>query len=577
MKRSDSKHDIAASIRQPAIDSIAGRIIYAAVALLLAVGLVGVSLLNGMTWDGEKPGEITYHERFAHYIDEDQYARLADALIHGSLSLDLPVSDELAQLENPYDYGARYEASDGGANPIFWDHAFYEGKYYCYFGVVSAVLVFAPYQLITGQWLDTSAAVVALGVATVGAMALLCYRIARRFFGSSVTLATLIATLIFLFAGSNVVYLVFVARFYSVPILSSLALTFLGLWFWLGARKEAQDGSLAPRRDDASGKEPSGLSSHADRTISTHMSPKRAGSARSTTRLSAWHLAAGSLCMALNLGCRPQFVLACFLAIPLFWNEIRHERLLFSRRGAKETAAALIPFALAFAPLLWYNWARFGSVLDFGSSYNLTGFDMTQYHQRLLLTPVLLFYYLLQPINPSFTFPFVEATEMSRPVGWTPMEPMFGGYFWLVPMALLVFLLPAVRRELKERGLWGPALCMLAFAAVVLIVDTRTAGVTQRYFGDFGWYIVLAAAFVMLALQAQTDELVERVRHLSGRIYLNVAPLGVRHRKAIAAFMACALIFAFAVGALSLFSPERYDSIAALNPTLWEVIVRAVG
>lgn len=532
MKRSDSKHEIAANTRQPAIDSIAGRIVYVAVALLLAVGLVGVSLLNGMAWDGEKPGEITYHERFAHYIDEDQYARLADALIHGSLSLDLPVSDELAQLKNPYDYGARYEASDDGANPIFWDHAFYDGKYYCYFGVVPAVLVFAPYQLITGQWLDTSVAVVALGAAAVGAMALLCYRIARRFFGATATLATLVATLLFLFAGSNVVYLVFVARFYSVPILSSLTLTFLGLWFWLGARREA--------------------------------------------RLSAWHLAAGSFCMALNLGCRPQFVLACFLAIPLFWNEIRHERLLFSHKGIKETAAALIPFALVFAPLLWYNWARFGSVFDFGSSYNLTGFDMTHYHQRLLLTPVLIFYYLLQPINPSFTFPFVETTEMANPVGWAPMEPMFGGFFWLAPMALLVFLLPAVRHELKERKLWAPALCMLALAAIVLVVDTRTAGVTQRYFGDFGWYLMLVVAFIMLALQAQQNEFeerVERVRHLSGRIYLKVAPLGVRHRKAIMAFIVCALAFAFVVGTLSLFSPERYDSIAATNPTLWEAIV----
>ena len=546
-------------MKQPAIDSPAGRIIYAATAVALALGLAGVSLLNGMAWtdDGQ---EFKYNERFAQYVDENQYARLADALIHGSLSLDLPVSDALAQLDNPYDFQSRYNASNGGENPIFWDHAFYEGKYYCYFGVVPAVLIFAPFQLITGHWLDTSAAVVALGIAFVGAAALLAHRVARRYFARTVTLASLIAALIFLFAGSNVVYLVFVARFYSIPILTSLVLTFLGLWFWLGARRDIQPANTPQYRS-------SGSQCDTARNASAHTAP----------RLSLAHLAAGSFCMALNLGSRPQFILACFLAIPLFWNEIAHERLLFSRKGIRATIAAILPFALVFAPLLWYNWARFGSVFDFGSSYNLTGFDMTHYHQRLLLTPVLMFYYLLQPINPSFSFPFIEITEMARPVGWAPMEPMFGGYFWLVPMALLVFLLPAVRRELKSRNLWAASLCMLAFAAIVLVVDTRTAGVTQRYFGDFGWYLMLAAILVMFSFQAQQAELENRVRHLSGRIYLNVAPLGVRHRKAIAVFIICAIAIAFAVGALSLFSPERYDSIAALNPDLWDAIVRTIG
>lgn len=547
-------------MKQPNIDSPAGHIIYAATAVALALGLVGVSLLNGMAWSDDNQ-EFKYNERFAQYIDEDQYARLADALIHGSLSLDLPVSDALAQLDNPYDFQSRYNVSNGGENPIFWDHAFYEGKYYCYFGVVPAVLIFAPFQLITGQWLDTSVAVVALGVAFVGAAALPAYRIARRYFARTATLASLIAALMFLFAGSNVVYPVFVARFYSVPILTSLILTFLGLWFWLGARRDAQQPANTPRRGNGG----------------DHHDAAQGTSIRTSPRLSPAHLAVGSLCMALNLGSRPQFILACLLAIPLFWNEIMHERLLFSRKGIKATVAAILPFALVFAPLLWYNWARFGSVFDFGSSYNLTGFDMTHYHQRLLLTSVLVFYYLLQPIDLSFSFPFIETTEMARPVGWAPMEPMFGGYFWLAPMALLVFLLPAVRRELKSRNLWAASLCMLAFAAIVLVVDTRTAGVTQRYFGDFGWYLMLVAIFVMLSLQAQKAELEEQVKHLTGRIYLKVAPLGVRHRKAITAFIVCAIAFAFVVGGLSLFSPERYDSIAALNPDLWDAIMRAIG
>ena len=84
-------------------------------------------------------------------VDYDQYARLGDALIHGHTNLDLPVPDELAQMSNPYDSDLRGQVAGRIDIPIYWDHAFYKGKYYCYFGVVPAILLFIPYQLLTGK------------------------------------------------------------------------------------------------------------------------------------------------------------------------------------------------------------------------------------------------------------------------------------------------------------------------------------------------------------------------------------------------------------------------------------------
>ena len=34
-----------------------------------------------------------------------------------------------------------------------WDHAYYKGKYYVYFGVVPAILFYLPYYVITGTHL----------------------------------------------------------------------------------------------------------------------------------------------------------------------------------------------------------------------------------------------------------------------------------------------------------------------------------------------------------------------------------------------------------------------------------------
>lgn len=36
-----------------------------------------------------------------------------------------------------------------------WDHAYYKGKYYMYFGVVPALLLFLPFRLLTGTSLTT--------------------------------------------------------------------------------------------------------------------------------------------------------------------------------------------------------------------------------------------------------------------------------------------------------------------------------------------------------------------------------------------------------------------------------------
>lgn len=118
--------------------------------------------------------------------------------------------------------------------------------------------------------------------------------------------------------------------------------------------------------------------------------------------------------MALNFGCRSQFMFVCFLAFPIFKDEIFRTRKLFSKRGIGQTAAALLPFVIVIAPLLWYNYARFGSVFDFGSSCNLTGFDMTMCNQSRLITALIMVKYLFQPLALTSFFPFIEPTSMAR-------------------------------------------------------------------------------------------------------------------------------------------------------------------
>lgn len=451
-----------------------------------------------------------------HYYHNDQYALVADALIHGKLSLDLPVPQELIDLDNPYDPQSRIEIASEDV-PVYWDTAYYHGKYYSYFGVVPAVLLFIPYQMLTGQHLKTTLAVMILGSLAILASSLLIRRLGKRYFENTATTLSLSLCLFIMFTGCNFVYLGFVARTYSVPILTSICLTMLGLWFWLGS------------------------------------APWDTESARQTDRgLSLWRLAAGSTCMALNLGTRPQFILASLLAFTIFKTELFKTRTLFSRKGIAATIAAIAPYLIVFTPLLIYNYARFGSPLDFGSNYNLTGFDMTDYRQSKKLTLALMFTYLFQLWQPSSEFPFFSTTTNEYPaLGWAPNEPFFGGFFFLMPLMFTVFLFPIVRKNLRRHGLLGFTILCGMLAVLVLFVDTRVAGITQRYFGDFGPYIALISCLVLMSLQE---------RGFKTKAMQRVAT----------AIVTLSIIFTVFIGTCTLFSPNRYDSIKACNPELYE-------
>lgn len=118
-------------------------------------------------WNGKIPGH------------RDQYERMAQSILNGHLYLEYEdVDPRLSEMENPYDPQARKELG------IYyhWDHAFYNGKYYMYFGIVPVVLLFLPYQLLTGNALTTYKATQIFTVGTILAIFALFDFLRKKFF-----------------------------------------------------------------------------------------------------------------------------------------------------------------------------------------------------------------------------------------------------------------------------------------------------------------------------------------------------------------------------------------------------------
>ena len=390
----------------------------------------------------------------------NQYAELADALIKKQLWLDREVPQELIDMENPYDRTEREKVMKAAGKSSAWDTAYYDGHYYVYFGVVPAVLVFVPYKLITGSDLYNARAVMFfMFFAVTGVFALIKAITDRYFDRSRVPLVTYLITATAAVVGGGFMYLSQIPDLYAVPITSGAAFALWGLYFWISAEKNG--------------------------------------------KMRWYFLLPGSLCMALVAGCRPQMLLYCLAALPLFIPAVFVRRTLFSKKSIGATAALVLPVCAVAVLLMLYNNARFGSPFDFGANYNLTTNDMTRRGFDVDRIGLGLFTYLFQLPKPISVFPYLRSADMdTHYMGTTTYETIFGGVLATTPILWSLPLLFRMRKRSSDRT---PVLIAAALCAAVLgiiIVDTEGAGLLTRYFSDFRFILCIAAAVPLLFFSA---------------------------------------------------------------------------
>lgn len=402
------------------------------------------------------------------YFDNGQYNHMANSLINGHVDLGMPVNKDLAALSNPYDIGARVQIAETSRDrtPILFDTAFKAGKYYSYFGVLPALFMFVPFKMITGTDLSVGSAILILALINTILSMVAAIQIARLFSQSksSCSLGAVMLISCTTFMGLQIMNLIPMRFFYQLPQTMARAFTLIAISCWVQSKL-------------------SGLNK-------------------------AW-LVLGSLAMAMTLGCRPQFILAAIVAIPLFWEEIRG-LWLQGRTGvrglAREAgvwACALVPVLLVFVPLMAYNKVRFGSYLDFGASYNLTGFDMPNSSIPYTQLFPMIFLYFLQPPVLSTLFPVVANTPQSLPL-WAPMQNSYGGYLTTIaPFALVLFLIPKWRGCLRMHRVSSLCWFLGFYALVVFCFDAHAVGYDARYLVDCGWALMLLFAMVFLSIDSE--------------------------------------------------------------------------
>jgi hypothetical protein len=422
------------ALRMPGRETISLVLFFAAVAAFYAF-IVGIS----------SPG-FSFSR-----VNSGPYGWLGDALVHGQLNLRYPeVPDQLRALPDPYDPAA--------TDSFRWtlhlhDLSYHDDKLFIYWGVVPALLLFAPLRL-AGIWMSQGLAVIILCLGGLVFSVLTLRFLVRRFLPQTPPWA-LWAGQITLACCNAVPFIMRRAEHSEVAIGGGLCFGFLAIWLfvtaWYGERRSMR------------------------------------------------RLAGASLALGLAVASRPTWVVLAIVPVVLAvwaWRARRPD-------SGRLSAALLGPLAVCGLVVMAYNAARFGSPFELGSKYQLAGYRQTDY---AMFTPAFLapglFFYVLEPPHLTPLFPFLALGPPPNYPGTLPPgyisywgEPI-AGVLPASPVLLLLFLIP-----LMWRG-WSQDLRRIVLVlaglgvAMVLMLSGVLWSTTERYVVDFASLLLIAALLV---------------------------------------------------------------------------------
>lgn len=397
--------------------------------LALLIGIIILLLGFTMTLSPIWNGGIAGHR--------NQYELITESFLNGRLDFDYEVDPALQAMDNPYDA----EAREALGVKVHFDHAFYHGKYYMYFGVVPVLIAFMPYRLITGHALITWQATFLFSAVFVIGLAIYFVWLARRFF-PKITWGAFLSMLT-VFSLVSTVYVAKYPSLYQTPVACGMMLEVWSLYFFSKAFDEGKKDNF-----------PFG------------------------------YALAGAILGALTFGCRPPLALANLLVIPMLIRFLRAGKI--TTKLILKLLGAAFPYVVVAAGLMWYNAARFGNPFEFGQTYQLTITDQSSYSsmftvENLVRAPAGIFnsLFVVSPVD--MLFPYLR---------------MGNGVFAICPLLLFsfTFLLPQPRRLLKKERLLGISAAMILTAMLIAALQIMwSPKLLDRYQSDFLWLLSIAA------------------------------------------------------------------------------------
>ena len=301
------------------------------------------------------------------------YYRLFDALRHGQFALRIDPDPALVALDNPYDISARNAAHA----KYLWDCAYYNGHYYCYFGVGPVLFVMFPVYFLSGcAMVPTGSFLIQLAIVITGIEFLFLGPLFNKATGEKLTYP------MSFFLG--------ILAFFASAFPLMFKDNFIDWQYWV-----AVNWGIA------------NLIAFLGLTLCAYAFPK--------TRLAIFPCI-GFVFIALMLS-RPDLCFSVVVLAPLFFKMMFDKNVSVKRRVISFVSMFII-LGIGMGFTFYYNVKRFDNPFEFGSSYQLTVMD--QRDLRLTAKGVLAgaFHFLFQPWVPAQTFPIIRCSVIQTPLSY---------------------------------------------------------------------------------------------------------------------------------------------------------------
>ena len=380
------------------------------------------------------------------------YYQQLDAYIKGQLHLDVPTNEALNALSNPYDPGQR------GGIEYLWDHAFYNGKYYCYYGHAPIFLVMLPIYWIS-RYVPTNLFVLQLGVFfSLFAFLLAAVQIFKLFIKKTNHVFVVLVLISIAFGSlllTNNTY-EYGGMVYRIPYAYANGFLFLTIYLFIKGYYAIKKRFL--------------------------------------------YFAFAGLSLVFIVLSRPLEAIYLLLFIPIIIKMVMDKNRTTKQKLIDYVPAIGIVFVGAIIVCVM-NQLRFGSILEFGEHYQLTVTDCTKNHLSMDgILPTIFHYFAKAPA-------FNKTSQMLSYRGGVEkfdVHPYVTSSVGLlfIPVTLFVFLIPYVMSKKDDLSLILFVAISPAVIFFVAFINYCFAGVCPRYMNDIApWASLLGGLLALKALE----------------------------------------------------------------------------
>lgn len=418
-----------------------------AVSVALATAIIMIKLPDegfASRWELESGDQITQE--------------IVDAFENKQVNLLREPSQELMDMENPYDWSARNIAGADYA----WDHVYYDGNYYSYYGVAPVLTFFLPYHMLTEHYFPADMAVWIFSCIGLIFLGLTYIAIVKRWF-RSISSGCIIGGYIILLSICGIWYSAGRPMFYEIAVSSGFMYLTAGAYF----------------------------------LISSNMLSKGKISLARTVLCSVF--------LGLAVLSRPTLAVYAICAAVFLVMSVKKSSPKLSGKIAFILCAAL-PICALGAFQMWYNYARFGSPFDFGIQYSLTINDFVNSQFHLIFMFIVVHNFIFAVPSISTEYPYIK-TPFGRLNANGYHFADAGNTSGILFLALPTFgylLSGRALRRLSDRKTKLRYAAMIGLPCVIMpliiICSVWESGYAIRYTADFSWEIVIGALAVLFWL-----------------------------------------------------------------------------